>query len=140
MMKLIEINYNDYLISNNKKLLSLDKIYDFLSKSYWAKDRSKDKIKKSIEYSECFGIYYKNEQVGFARIVTDYAVMYWLCDVYIDENHREKGLGKKLVESIVNNDELKSLTGILGTKDAHGLYEKYGFKKDAERFMKRKAN
>lgn len=139
-MKSIETNYNGYIISNNKKLLSLDKIYEFLSKSYWAKDRSKDKIKKSIEHSECFGIYHKNEQVGFARVVTDYAVMYWLCDVYIDENQRGKGLGKKLVELIVNNEEFKNLTGILGTMDAHSLYEKYGFVKDTERFMRRKAD
>ena len=140
MLKLIETNYNNYLITNNKKLLSLAQIYEFLSKSYWAKNRSKEIIKESIEHSECFGVYYKNEQVGFARIVTDYAVMYWLCDVYIDENHRKKGLGKKLIEVIVNNDELKKLTGILGTLDAHSLYEKYGFEKDKGRFMRRKVN
>ena len=138
MLKLKEINYNGYLISNNKNLLPVDMIYDFLSESYWAKDRPKKTIKKSIKNSDCFGIYIGNQQVGFARIITDYSVIYWLCDVFIDEKHRGIGLGKKLVDFIVNNDELKNLTGILATRDAHMLYEKYGFKLDRESFMGRK--
>jgi GNAT superfamily N-acetyltransferase len=137
-MKKHEVYYNDFLISNDKKLLSLDKICEFLSRSYWSKNRSREKIIKSIEYSECYGIYFQNEQVGFARLVTDHAVMYWLCDVIIDEKYRKKGLGKKLIEVLVNNEELKDLTGILGTMDAHSLYEKYGFVKDSERFMRRR--
>jgi GNAT superfamily N-acetyltransferase len=134
-MKLEEINYNNYLISNDKNLLSLERIHEFLSRSYWAGRRPKETIAKSIKNSECFGIYLGTEQVGFARIVTDYSVMYWLCDVFIDENHRKQGLGKKLIETIVNHEELKNLTGILGTVDAHALYEKFGFVKDANRFM-----
>jgi GNAT superfamily N-acetyltransferase len=139
-MKLEEINYNNYLISNNKNLLSLERIHEFLSRSYWAGQRSKETIAQSIKNSECFGIYLENDQVGFARIVTDYSVMYWLCDVFIDENHRKMGLGKKLMETIVNQEELKNLTGILGTLDAHALYEKFGFVKDAKRFMGRRGN
>jgi GNAT superfamily N-acetyltransferase len=138
-MKLEEINYNNYLISNNKNLLSLERIHEFLSRSYWAGHRSKETIAQSIKNSECFGIYLGNDQVGFARIVTDYSVMYWLCDVFIDENHRKQGLGKKLMETIVNHEELKDLTGILGTLDAHALYEKFGFVKDAKRFMGRRS-
>jgi GNAT superfamily N-acetyltransferase len=137
MMRLNEIAYNNYLISNNKQLLSLNKIHEFLSKTYWAKNRTKETIKKSIEFSECYGVYQNNVQVGFARIVTDYSVMYWLCDVYIDENHRKKGLGKKLIDVIVNTDELKNLNGILGTMDAHALYEKFGFIKVQDRFMRK---
>jgi GNAT superfamily N-acetyltransferase len=140
MMKLCEEKINEYLISNDKKLLSYDKIYEFLSKSYWANNRSKEAINNSIKHSECFGVYLKNEQVGFARVVTDYSVIYWLCDVYIDENFRKKGLGKKLVEVIINNEELKNLTGMLGTNDAYSLYEKYGFIKVPEGFMRRKIN
>jgi predicted GNAT family N-acyltransferase len=138
MLKPENINYNGYLISNDKKLLQTDKICELLSKSYWAKDRPKDKIEASIENSVCFGVYLNNKQVGFARVVTDYAVIYWLCDVIIDEHHRKKGLGKKLIEAIINNSELKNLAGILATMDAHGLYEQYGFVKDAERFMRKK--
>jgi len=137
MLKLDETKYNDYLISNDKKLLSLEKIYEFLSKSYWANNRTKEVINESIKNSECYGIYLDNNQVGFARLVTDYSVMYWLCDVYIDVKHRKKGLGKKLMETIIKNDQLINLTGILGTKDAHQLYEKYGFV-NAQGFMRRK--
>jgi len=136
-MKLKEINYKDYLISNNRNLLSLDRIVDLLSRSYWAGQRSREKIIESIRNSECFGVYQNDDQVGFARIVTDYAVMYWLCDVFIDENHRKQGLGKKLIETIVNDETFSNLTGILGTTDAHSLYEKFGFVKDTERFMRR---
>jgi hypothetical protein len=85
-MKLCETKFNDYLISNDKELLSLDKIHGFLSRSYWAGNRPVETIKKSIEHSDCFGIYLNGEKVGFARIVTDYSVMYWLCDVIIDED------------------------------------------------------
>jgi GNAT superfamily N-acetyltransferase len=137
-MKLKEITYKDYLISNNRNLLSLERIVDLLSRSYWAGKRSREKILESIRNSECFGVYLNNDQVGFARIVTDYAVMYWLCDVFIDENHRKQGLGKKLIETIVNHEEFSTLTGILGTMDAYSLYEKFGFVRDPERFMRRK--
>ncbi len=137
MLKLCETKCGDYLISNNKALLSLEKVHAFLSESYWANTLTKDIIHKSINNSECFGIYLGDQQVGFARIVTDYSVMYWLCDVYIDKLHRKKGLGNKLIEAIVHHEELKDLTGILTTRDAHALYEKYGFVKDTDRFMRK---
>lgn len=139
-MKPAEINFKNYLISNNKNLLSLDRIHGFLSGSYWASQRSKEIMAESIKNSECFGVYFKNDQVGFARIVTDYSVMYWLCDVFIDEDHRKQGLGKKLVETIVNHEDFKGLTGMLATRDAHPLYEKYGFVRDSESFMRRRMN
>jgi GNAT superfamily N-acetyltransferase len=139
-MKPVEIYYKNFLISNNKNLLSLDRIHEFLSGSYWANQRSKETMAESIKNSECFGIYFKNDQVGFARIVTDYSVMYWLCDVFIDEDHRKQGLGKKLVETIVNHEDFKNLTGMLATRDAHPLYEKFDFVRDSERFMRRRMN
>ena len=77
--------------------------------------------------------------VGFSRIVTDYATMYWLCDIIIDENHQKNGLGKKLMEIIINMNELSGMSGNLATKDAHGLYEKYGFYKAGEIFMRKDA-
>lgn len=128
---------NDYEINDDKSMISLDRVYELLSKTYWAGARSKDKIERSINNSICYGVYYKGEQVGFARVVTDFATMYWLCDVVIDEDHRGEGIGKRLAETIINSNQLKGLLGILCTKDAHGLYEKYGFKKEAEAFMRR---
>jgi GNAT superfamily N-acetyltransferase len=78
-------------------------------------------------------------QVGFARVVTDYATMYYLCDVFIDEEYRGKGLGKKLVSYITQFEAIRNLNAILGTKDAHELYEQYGFTKDPDRFMRRRS-
>ena len=79
VIKLAEVKFKNYLISNNKNMLSLERIYEFLRRSYWASQRDKETIAKSIENSECFGIYFNDDQTGFARIVTDYSVMYWLC-------------------------------------------------------------
>jgi GNAT superfamily N-acetyltransferase len=135
----MDINFNEYKFSDDKKLISIDKVCELLSKSYWANKRSREKIIKSIENSICIGIYNKGQMVGFSRIVTDNATMYWLCDVIVDENHRKKGLGKKLIEIITNMESLNGIRGILATRDAHTLYEKYRFKKIPEIFMRRES-
>lgn len=124
----MEMVYGKYLISTEKSMLSLDTICDFLiNRSYWARYRTREQIEKSINNSICFGVYDGKRQVGFARVVTDYSVMYWLCDVFVDEEYRSQSIGKLLVENVVNHPELKELNGILATRDAQGLYEKYGF-------------
>ncbi len=128
----------DYLISKDKQLLQLDKILDMLAKTYWAQNRQKETVIKSIDNSICYGLYSQNVQVGFARIITDYATTYYICDVVVDESCRGQGLGKKLVDAIVHDEELTALFGILATRDAHGLYEQYGFVKGGDRFMSRK--
>jgi GNAT superfamily N-acetyltransferase len=134
----MEWKFGDYIISTDKSLLSIQKVSEFLHKSYWASERPVETIERSINNSLCYGIYLNNDQVGFARVVSDYATVYWVCDVYMDENHRGKGIGKELIKCIVGTDELKGIRGILATKDAHGLYQKYGFEKAAEgRFMLR---
>jgi len=130
----------DYKISNNKDLISVDRVCDLLSKSYWANQRSKEKVEVSIKNSICIGVYDKEIMIGFARIVTDYATMYWLCDVIIDEEYQGNGLGKKLIKYITEMEELKGMFGILATRDAHGLYEKYGFKREPEKYMRRNAD
>ncbi|SEB54317.1 GNAT family N-acetyltransferase [Paenibacillus sp. GP183] len=127
----------EYTISTDKSLLQKETIQGFLSKSYWANTRSREMMERSIENSLCFGMYDGTRQVGFARVVTDYATTYWLCDVFIDEAYRGKGLGKKLVSYLVEFDPLRNLNAILATKDAHGLYEQYGFTKEPDRFMRR---
>lgn len=136
----MESFFGEYTISNDKDLISLDKVCDLLSKSYWANQRSKDKIKDSIKNSICVGVYDTEKMIGFARIVTDYATMYWLCDVIIDEEYRGKGLGKKLIGYITEMEALKGMFGILATRDAHGLYEKYGFQREPEKYMRRNAD
>ena len=133
----MEIKFGEYIYSDNKALISVDKTQELLEKTYWINNRKKETTIKAIENSICIGIYLKKEMVGFARLVTDHATMYWLCDVVIDEKHRKNGLGKKLIEIITNMKDLDGMFGILATRDAHGLYEKYGFKKFGERFMRK---
>lgn len=125
---------DEYAISTDKKRLDLAMIHDFLAnQSYWSKDIPFEVMKKSIENSLCFGVYHQDRQVGFARVVTDYATTAYVGDVFILEPYRSRGLGKRLVKAIVDHPELEGLRlWFLGTKDAHDLYRKYGFKKVAE--------
>jgi GNAT superfamily N-acetyltransferase len=133
----MQLEFNGYIINDDKSLLNLDVIKGLLAQSYWANRRQAERIETSIHHSLCYGVYQGSQQVGFARVVTDHATMYWLCDVIIDEAHRGQGLGKKLVESLTQSEELKDLMGLLGTRDAHELYEQYGFEADTERMMRR---
>ncbi len=119
----------EYSISDDKTLLDLEFVCAALAGSYWAPNRSRSVIEKSIRNSACFGLYEKRtgKQVGFARIVTDGATIAWLGDVIVDEAHRKRGLGKLLVSRVVELMEKNGTTCLLATRDAHGLYEKFGF-------------
>ena len=113
----------------------------YLSRSYWAKDRSLETVQQAINGSLTFGLFYKNQQIGMARVVTDTVIMAYLADVYILEEFRGKDLGKWLIETIVNYEPLKEIKNfILHTKDAHGLYEQFGFKNTEwpERIMEKR--
>ncbi|MEO6695175.1 MAG: GNAT family N-acetyltransferase [Ignavibacteria bacterium] len=128
----------NYLISTDKSKLNVKVIQDYLSTSYWAKNRTLKTTKLTLKNSLCFGIFYKNSQIGFARVVTDYATFAYLADVFILEAHRKKGLAKWLMEVILNYNELQNLRRwFLATKDAHSLYEKFGFTnlKEPEKLM-----
>ena len=126
------------LISDDKNLLQIDRICALLKTSYWAGERSRETIERSIANSLCFGVYQNGEQVGFARCVTDYATMYWLADVILDERVRGQGLGKALVDLIVSHELLQGLVGTLATRDAQGLYQRFGFDPiDARYYRKR---
>jgi GNAT superfamily N-acetyltransferase len=134
---MMDIDMKQVLISSDPSLLDLDAIVHFLRQSYWANERSDQNIKKSLEGSTCFGAYYNNRQIGFARVVTDGATVYWLCDVYVDEAYRGLGLGKKLIETITTHEDYRNVFGILSTRDAHGLYEQYGFVRDHGKMLTR---
>ncbi|MBO4887161.1 MAG: GNAT family N-acetyltransferase [Firmicutes bacterium] len=97
--------------------------------TYWAASRSVEKIRKSMDNSDCFGLFVDgvDQLVGFARVITDHATTYYLCDVIIDEEYRGNGLGKALVSYVVSSPEYAQLRGLLLTKTAHDLYRKYGF-------------
>ena len=128
-MESFEQKLDPYYISTDKKKLDLNRIHAFLSKeSYWATGRSMPSVRTSIQNSICFGVYDLNDQqVGLARMVTDHATIAWICDLFILEEHRGKGLGKLLVKTIVNHPEFKNVRRyLLATRDAHSLYQEYG--------------
>lgn len=130
---------NEFYITTDKEKLDIKLIHDFLNNdSYWAKGRSEETIQKSIDNSLCFGVYKGSQQIGFARVVTDYAVLAWILDVFILKEFRKQALGVKLLESIMNHSDLQKLQRWgLATDDAHGLYKKFGFEliKRPEIFM-----
>jgi GNAT superfamily N-acetyltransferase len=130
-----------YEISTDPDRLDLDRIHRFLStEAYWSPGVARDVVERSIANSLPFGVYESEhgEQVGFARVVTDYATFAWLADVYIEDAHRGRGLGKRLVAEIVEHPDLQGLRRwMLGTADAHELYRRFGFDglRDVQRFM-----
>ena len=138
-MKTYEVREMDLLISDDNARLDRTLIHRYLSeRSYWAKGVSREIVDRSVEHSLCFGIYQAGQQVGFARVVTDFAMFAWLADVFILEEQRGQGLGKRLVTAVLAHPRLQGPRRfMLGTLDAHGLYAQYGFKPLAqpERFM-----
>jgi GNAT superfamily N-acetyltransferase len=118
----------NYLISTDSSLLDVDSIHAFLFRSYWAEGIAKPIVARAIEHSLCFGLYHERAQVGFARVITDRTTFAYLCDVYVLEAHRGKGLATWLMECVVSHPDLQSVRRFcLFTKDAHGLYERFGF-------------
>jgi GNAT superfamily N-acetyltransferase len=132
---------DEYTISTDRSRLDIDLIHNFLSSnSYWASGRAREVVERSIENSLPFGIYRGTEQVGFARIVTDYATFAWVADVFVLPEHRGRGLSKWLMEIIIAHSQLQGFRRwVLSTKDAHELYERFGFMKlhRPERWMER---
>jgi GNAT superfamily N-acetyltransferase len=119
----------DYTISTDRRRLDLDIIHGFLTRSYWAEGRSRERVAQAIGCSLPFGLYHREAQIGFARVVTDYVVIAFLADVFVLEPYRGRGLGGWLVEVVTGLPELRSVRRwLLGTRDAHGLYGKFGFR------------
>ncbi len=116
------------VISTDPSRFDLDMIHDFLSKSYWAEGIPRDAVQKSIKHSLCFGVFAGENQVGFARVITDRATYAYVADVFIIESHRGRRLAKKLMSAIMSHPELQGLRRwSLVTRDAHRLYEQFGF-------------
>jgi GNAT superfamily N-acetyltransferase len=125
----MEYRRGEFLISTSREHLNLDVVHGFLTNCYWAKGISREIVARSIEHSLCFGIYENaGAQVGFARVVTDFATVAYLGDVFVLESHRGRGLSKWLLNCIVRYPALENLRRwILLTRDAHGLYSQFGF-------------
>ena len=134
----MEWKKDDYLVSTHKTKLNIKFIHEFLTNSYWSPGISETIVKKSIENCITFGLYKNDEQIGFAKMITDKATFAYLADVFVIEKYQGKELGKWLMECILSHPDLQGLRRImLGTRDAHKLYEKFGFKALTlpERFM-----
>jgi GNAT superfamily N-acetyltransferase len=120
----------DFLISTDPALLDLPVIHEFLAnRSYWAPGIPLEVLRRAVDGSLCFGLFEQRRQVGLARVVTDRATFAWLCDVFVLEEYRGRGLSKWLIECLIGHPALQGLRRfVLGTRDAHSLYTRYGFK------------
>jgi len=139
--QVIEEKTGNILISTDRKKLNYDFIHSFLTRCYWCEGISKENVIKGAENSLSVGVYINGEQVGFCRIVSDYIRFAYLMDVFIIEEHRGKGLSKLMINFIMSLPGFKSCRWLLATRDAHGLYEQFGFKPlpKPERFMVKEA-
>ena len=128
-----------FTISTDQENLQFDIIFDYLnSKSYWAKGISKEQLQTAIKSSTCFGIYHKEQQIGFARVISDHSTFAYLADVFIVDDYRKQGLSKWLLQYILAYPSFKDLRRwLLATADAQELYAKFGFKviNQPKRFM-----
>ena len=130
-MKSIEINFDDYTITTDKNKMDIIAIHDFLSNhSGWSNNIPIEKVQTSIDNSLNFGLFHQGNQIGFARVISDYATIAYLGDIYVLDNYRGQGLSKKLMNAIIEHPNLQGLRRwILLTSTADWLYEKYGFTK-----------
>jgi N-acetylglutamate synthase-like GNAT family acetyltransferase len=129
MTAMVVMEMGRFLISTDRSKLDVDVIHKFLTRSYWATGIPRATVARSIENSLCFGVYDNSNQIGFARVISDFATYAYVADVFILEPYRERGLGKELMASIMAHPELQGLRRwSLGTRDAQGLYAQFGFK------------
>ncbi|MAT59208.1 MAG: GNAT family N-acetyltransferase [Ignavibacteriae bacterium] len=117
-----------FFVTTDKSKFNLEIIHTFLKNSYWAKDISFDIVKSSIQNSYCFGAFLNDNQIGFARVITDYNSLAYLLDVFIINEFQNKGFGRQLLDSVFNDQKLSKIKKwMLATNDAHALYKQYGF-------------
>ena len=127
-----------FVVSTDQRRLDRELIYEFLNGCYWARGIPRKTVDRSIENSLCFGVYCGEQQVGFARVISDFATYAYIGDVFISEPFRGHGLGKLLMRSIMEHPDLQGLRRwSLVTRDAHGLYAQFGFQpvKSPQRHM-----
>ncbi len=122
------VSRGEYTVSTDKAWLDLEAIHSFLTSSHWAAGRSLDTVKRSVENSLTFGLYKGRDQLGLARVVTDYATFAYLAEIFVLEPYRGRGLGKWLMEVVLSHPDLQGLQRwLLATVDAHEFYRKYRF-------------
>ena len=118
----------DYQISSEQARMDVDAIHAFLTRTYWARGIPRETVARAIAHSICFGVFADGAQVGFARVITDRATFAYLADVYLLEEHRGRGLARRLVQAVLAHPDLQGLRRwLLVTRDAHPLYRQLGF-------------
>ena len=128
MFDILEVHRDELTISTDPKRLDVNIISDFLSRAYWAQGRTRARLERALKNSLVFGVYHDRQQIGLARVVSDYAIFAYLCDVFIHEDYRAQGIGKWLMATVFAHPELQGLRRwALVTIDAHGLYQSFGF-------------
>jgi GNAT superfamily N-acetyltransferase len=130
---LVERHRGGYVISTDPSRLDPDAIHAYLTRSYWAEGIPRETVAHALAHSLCFGLYHDGAQIGLARVVTDYATVAYLCDVYVLESYRGQGLGVWLIETVMAHPDLQGLRRFsLATRDAHELYRRFGFESIAD--------
>ena len=138
MPQIFETRREGFTISTDPARLDIDAVCDFLTRAYWANTRPRERTERAIQNSLVFGVYEGERQIGLARVVTDYSIFAYLCDVFIHEDYRAHGLGKWLIQTILDHPDLRDMRRwVLVTNDAHGLYRQFGFTsiEDPEHWM-----
>ena len=140
MPQLLETHRDQFTISTDPARLDINAIADMLSRAYWAKGRPRERTERALANSLVFGVFEGERQIGLARVVSDYAIFAYLCDVFIHEDYRGRGLSKWLMETIHGHPDLQGLRRwALITSDAHGLYQQFGWSllANPERWMEK---
>ena len=128
MEEYVERHRGEYCVSSHSGRLDLAAVHDYLTKSYWSPGIPIEVLQRAIVGSICFGLFKSDSQIGFARVVTDRATFAYLCDVYVLDAYQRQGLGRWLMEVVISHPDLQGLRRfVLVTRDAHRLYEKFGF-------------
>ena len=140
MTQIIEFHRDQFTISTDPSRLDMNAVYDFLSRSYWAQTRPRERTDLAFANSLVFGLYEGSRMIGMARVVTDFSIVAYLCDVFILEEFRGQGLGKWLMQNVLEHPDLKHIRRwLLATDNAHGLYQQFGFEQlpEVEKWMQR---
>src|SRR5581483_1062611 len=133
-----DIANGEFRLTADRARIDVDAVHAFLTRSFWAAGISRELVATSVLHSLCFGLFEGGRQIGFARVVTDYSTYAYLCDVFVLENYRGRGLGEWMIEYVMGHPGLQGLRRFqLVTRDAHGLYRRFGFTEptNPERFM-----
>ena len=128
MPQILEVHRDNFTISTDPARLDSDAIAEMLTRAYWAKGRPRERTERALANSLVFGVYDGDKQIGLARVVSDYAIFAYLCDVFIHEDYRAHGLGKWLMQTVHSHPDLQGLRRwTLVTRDAHSLYSQFGW-------------